>query len=95
MWTSAPTPCHCWLFFPHAVPENLLAFPQELCERVSGSGFACGFHRKCGKPCFFYRARFFYFLLLMLVVISLTFSAKAGSERIRLSTFSSECMMVE
>lgn len=38
---------------------------------------------------------FFYFLLLMLVVISLTFSAKAGSERIRLSTFSSECMMVE
>ncbi len=37
----------------------------------------------------------FYFLLLMLEVISFTFSAKAGSERIWLSTFSSECMMVE
>ena len=36
-----------------------------------------------------------YRLLLMLVVISFTFSAKAGSVRICFSTLSSECMMVE
>ena len=34
--------------------------------------------------------RVFHFLLLMLVVISFTFSAKAGSERIVLSTLSKE-----
>lgn len=81
----APSPTV--VFYPHVFPDKPTFFPENQGKSLLSSSLPCGFHRKRGKPR--------YFLLLMLVVISFTFSAKAGSVRICFSTLSSECMMVE
>ena len=99
MWTSMLIPRRYRLFYRHTVMENTPIFPQLHVCCGQCTDFPRGLHRKWGKPCPFIFSPpapvFFHFLLLMLVVISFTFSAKAGSERIVLSTLSRECRIVE
>ncbi len=87
MWKSALAPYHFCFFYPTPPVENHGPFQQLLSVSAFSTYFPRGIHRKPWKAV--------YCLLLMLVVISFTFSAKAGSVRICCSTFFSECRMVE
>lgn len=69
------------LFFLHRGKGGFSSFSTQGEGRGAAStGFPRGFHKNCEIPFFIY------VLELMLVVISFTVSAKAGSTRIFLST---------